>query len=186
MLYIDHPVEHPTPSGSRAPSPSGPLEPLPIPTKPNSNDDNQKNGNGDALSPVRVPTQAVSDSPLDEKFIPMRPAEIDVENREEKAEAKKQDAKPVEAPERSDTADSGATEKGKNGFASAARLGPGSPIVPNVHAEADEYYGGKEVVNRSRTYSIVSISPWYHTRPLSHPADYDSVVFFAGRCRGSL
>lgn len=107
--------------------------------------------------PVRVPAQAVSDSPLDEKFIPMRPAENTNGSEAPKEEAKKVAAKADEEPSRpamNHTASAAAVVNGNTG---ASALSNGSPIVPNVHAEAEEYYGGKEVVNRSRTYSIVSI-----------------------------
>jgi hypothetical protein len=47
----------------------------------------------------------------------------------------------------------------------ASRSGPGSPAlgarVPEVNAEAEEYYGGKEVWSRSRTYSNVSGPGWW-------------------------
>jgi hypothetical protein len=181
VLYIDHPVEHPTPSGSRAPSPSRPTEPLPIPS---AGTETEKNGAIASTSPVRVPTQAVADSPEDEKFIAQRPAEVNPELAEEKKEVKKELDVPDEQagrPGLKQTASTTAVINGDDGYMGSEN-GHG---VPNVHAEAEEYYGGKEVVNRSRTYSIVSIP---HRGRLRELGRLDLTIFVStiGRCRGSL
>ncbi|KAJ9114018.1 hypothetical protein QFC22_005838 [Naganishia vaughanmartiniae] len=53
------------------------------------------------------------------------------------------------------------------GAAGAAMMAPGSPgsRAPEVNAEAEEYYGGKEVWSRSRTYSNAGVMGHGKRRP---------------------
>ena len=154
VLYIDHPVEHPTPSGSRAPSPSGITEPISVP--------GNKTANGED-SPLRVPTQAIADSPPDEKPAPLQAqtqtqAKTSATALDEIRNGAELNGGSITPPAELADNSKGAAAAIVNGQSGALDLGPGSPTVPHVHSEAHEYYGGKEIVNRSRTYSIVSVS----------------------------
>lgn len=114
---------------------------------------------------------AVSDSPIDEKTIPLprnnaTPANAKaIAQQTLDASPSQPDASFAERPSvnrsTSDTPTAGGVHAGD------ASIGAGGTGVrklsdvpaaemPNVLAEAAEYYGGKEVWSRSRTYSIVS------------------------------
>jgi hypothetical protein len=111
-------------------------------------------------SPIRIPAQALGDSPPAEKTtLPAR------ETSEAKTSATALDEIRNGADLDSETGVAPAVGPQDANIDSPAaaveqsrklEMALDSPAVHNVHAEAHEYYGGKEIVNRSRTYSIVS------------------------------
>lgn len=128
-------------------------EPISVPGNKTANGDN---------SPLRVPTQAVADSPSDEKPAPPLQAQTQAKTSATALDEIRNGAElnggSVTPPAELADNTKGAASAIVNGQSGAMDLGPGSPTVPHVHSEAHEYYGGKEIVNRSRTYSIVSVA----------------------------